>query len=268
MAGEKIHCIPDPVNCSRGSLNHSHGFLEPNNCGNCRTGCLPSDPSTGARAMGDPLMVMADRPMGVQATGVQPSRLARSSIQAWLPDGLIRRMGARASAKISASPHRCCCHCCERAPSHPSCRVWAPIPNSNCLAFLDARQNCLVDLCGALQQFCSVPIDRSAGTHCSSYCSNCCCRAAQPRGRWHSRSAAALAQPSAAPLCCLGPRRSADSATRSWSLREQLGVRWPRSSRGSESLAVCRSRNAHSETPRDSSVEDACGLCRTLCPRQ
>jgi len=30
----------------------------------------------GGQAMGDPLMVMADRPMGVQAMGVQPTRLA------------------------------------------------------------------------------------------------------------------------------------------------------------------------------------------------
>jgi hypothetical protein len=30
----------------------------------------------GGQAMGDPLMVMADRPMGVQAMDVQPTRLA------------------------------------------------------------------------------------------------------------------------------------------------------------------------------------------------
>ena len=82
MAGERIHCIPDSLDCSRGSLNCSHGFLEPNNCGNCHTNCgLPTDLSTddpmmGVQAMGDPLMVMADRPMGVQAMDVQPTRLA------------------------------------------------------------------------------------------------------------------------------------------------------------------------------------------------
>src|SRR6266478_2208492 len=49
----------------------------PNDCGNCHTNCgLPADLSTddplmgvqamGGQAMGDPLMVMADRPMGVQ----------------------------------------------------------------------------------------------------------------------------------------------------------------------------------------------------------
>ena len=87
MAGERIHCIPDSLDCSRGSLNCSPGFLEPNNCGNCHTNCgLPADLSTddpsmgvqamGVQAMGDPLIVMADRPMGVQAMGVQPTRLA------------------------------------------------------------------------------------------------------------------------------------------------------------------------------------------------
>jgi hypothetical protein len=87
---------------------------------------------------------MGEPAMGEPATGVQPTvaqsiHLARSSIPVWLPDGLIPKMmetmGATASAKISASRHRCCCHCCERAP----------IPHSNCLAFADA-QNCWVDL--------------------------------------------------------------------------------------------------------------------------
>jgi hypothetical protein len=141
------------VNCGRGSLNHSlnysHGFLEPNR-GNIRSdrGLLPRDPSMGEPAMGgqatgDPLKVMADRPMAVQAmavraTGVQPTRLARSSIPVGLPDGLIQKltetMGAPASAKISASRHRCCCQGCERAS----------IPHSNCLAFPDV-QHCSVD---------------------------------------------------------------------------------------------------------------------------
>jgi hypothetical protein len=57
-------------------------------------------------------MVMADPLMGVQATCVPPTHLARSSIPAWLPDALIQKvietMGAPASAKISASRHRCC----------------------------------------------------------------------------------------------------------------------------------------------------------------
>ncbi len=46
------------------------------------------------------------------------------------------------------------------------------------------------------------------------------------------------------------------------------GVRWPRSSRGSELRAVSRSRNAHSGTARDSSAERSCGLCRTRWPRR
>ena len=221
---------------------------------------------------------MGEPATGVQPTGAQSIHLARSSIPVWLPDGLIPKlmetMGAPASAKISASRHRCCCHCCERAP----------IPHSNCLAFPDV-QNCSVDLGSAVQSSAiqqrrsvprsvpsSVPADRSAGTRCSSRCfrvselherfqSTC-----HPAG-CRSRPGAALAAPSAEPQCYLVPRRSADSATGSWSLKEQPGVRWPRSSRGSESPAVCRSRNAHSGTARDSSAEDACGRCRTLCPR-
>jgi hypothetical protein len=66
----------------------------------------------GGQAMGDPLMVMADRPTGVQATGVQqPIRLARSSIPAGLTDALIQKVTetmSAASAKISAIRHRCC----------------------------------------------------------------------------------------------------------------------------------------------------------------
>jgi cobalamin synthase len=93
----------------------------------------------GAQATGDPLMVMADPSMGVQATGVQQLiHLARSSIPAWLPDGLTETMSA-ASAKTSAIRHRYCC-----------CRERAPIPNSNCLAFPDVRQNCSVDPSGAI----------------------------------------------------------------------------------------------------------------------
>jgi len=88
----------------------------------------------GVQATGDPSM-------GVQVMGVQPVRLVRSSIQAWLKDGLIQTMGAGASAKIFAIRHRCYCHCCERAP----------IPNSNCLAFPDVRQNCSVDPWVAIQ---------------------------------------------------------------------------------------------------------------------
>jgi len=91
----------------------------------------------GGRAMGDPLTVMADPSTGGQATGGQPTHLARSSIQAWLADGLIQELTetmSAASAKISASRHRCCCHCCERAA----------IPHSKCLAFPDVR-HCSVD---------------------------------------------------------------------------------------------------------------------------
>jgi hypothetical protein len=178
VAGESIHCIPDPVNCSHGSLSYSHGCLEPNNCGNCRTGCLPSGPAKGGQAMGD--RSMGVQAMGVQATGAQPTHLARSSIQAWLPDGLIQklieRMSAGASAKIFAIRHRCCCRCCECC-CHYSGR--APIPNSNFLAFPDVRKNCSVDLWGAIQssatqQRCSVPrpvpTGRSAETHCSNWC--------------------------------------------------------------------------------------------------
>jgi hypothetical protein len=71
----------------------------------------------GVQATGDPLMVMADPLMGVQAMGVQatcvpPTHLARSSIPACLTDALIQKvietMGAPASAKISAIRHRCC----------------------------------------------------------------------------------------------------------------------------------------------------------------
>jgi hypothetical protein len=106
------------------------------------------EPAMGGRATGDPLKVMADRPMAVQAmavraTGVQPTRLARSSIPVGLPDGLIQKltetMGAPASVKISASRYRCCC-----------CRERAPMPNSNCLAFPDVRQNCSADPWGAI----------------------------------------------------------------------------------------------------------------------
>jgi len=74
--------------------------------------------------MGDPST--GDPSMGVQATGVPPTHLARSSIQAWLPDGLIQKlietMGGPASAKISASRYRCF------------------------LAFPDVRQSCSADL--------------------------------------------------------------------------------------------------------------------------
>src|SRR5258707_14896187 len=143
--GEKIRCSPDPANCS-------YGFLEPN-CGNSRTDCgLLSDPS-------------ADDPAtGAQAMDVQPVHLARSSIQAWLPDELIRRMGAGASARIFAIRHRCYCLCCERASSHPSCRAWTPNPNSNCLALPDAIQSRSVqDSCSGPG---SVPLGRSAEIRC------------------------------------------------------------------------------------------------------
>ena len=192
------------MNCSYGSLNYSHGFLEPN-CENCRTDlCPPGGPSTGEPAMGEP---------AIQAMGVQPTRLGflepncgnchtdcgppggpssdsemgmgarsadlASSTQAYLlvaltTQELVEKTSARASAKISARRHRCCCHCCERASAHPSCRIWAPIPNSHCLAFQDVREtdvrkNCSVDSPGAIQQFCSVQssvlVGRSAGTH-------------------------------------------------------------------------------------------------------
>ena len=80
----------------------------------------------GGQATGDPWMVMADPSMGVQATGVQQLiHLARSSIPAWLPDGLTETMSA-ASAKISAIRYRCC------------------------LAFPDVRQNCSADPWGAI----------------------------------------------------------------------------------------------------------------------
>jgi hypothetical protein len=181
VAGESIHCIPDPVNCSHGSPNYSHGFLEPNNCGDCRTGCLPS--AKGGQAMGD--RSMGDPSMGVQATGAPPTHLARSSFQAWLPDGLIQKliegMGARASAKISAIRHHCCCHCCERPA----------IPNSNCLAFPDVRRNCSVGLSGAIQssavrQRCSVPRPVPTGRSAETHCSNWCFRVSEPRGRFQS----------------------------------------------------------------------------------
>jgi hypothetical protein len=198
--------------------------------------------------MGDPLT--GGPSTGVQPTGAQPTHLARSSIPVWLPDALIRRMGARASAKIFAIRHRCYCSRCDRASSS----------NSNCLAFPDVRQNCSVDLrgaihWGAIQQSRSVPssargsvpVDRSAGTHYSNWCfrvsefrerSQWTCH---PAG-WRLRPAADLAATGAPRLrCCLAPKRGADSAPRSELLKEQPDDRWPRSFRGSELQAVCRS---------------------------
>ena len=119
--------------------------------------------------------------------------------------GLIQTMNAGASAKISASRHRCRCCSRERTSSHLSCRVCGAEPEfelPRVSEFWLKRWNPLFELVFPGRAT-SRPFPRP------------------PACRFRSRSAIALARTIAMrSQWCLGPRRSADSATRSESLKE------------------------------------------------
>ena len=114
------------LRCSRGPLNYSSGLLD-RNCGAIR------------RNRGLPCRLCRDaRPTHLDVL-FQDVLLQK--------DALIQATGAEASAKISASRHRCGRWSCEPASSQPNCRAWVPIPNSSCLAFQAEPEDCLPDRC-------------------------------------------------------------------------------------------------------------------------
>jgi hypothetical protein len=104
--------------CTHGPLNYNHGVLDPNY---------------------EAIRTNRGRPCRPRMD-VRPTHL----------DVLTQKTSVEASAKISASRHRCWRYFREQAPNHPSCRVWAPNPNSNCLAVPDV-ENCSPDRGVAIQ---------------------------------------------------------------------------------------------------------------------